>query len=139
MRTVRADDGSRYLLRKRSSDASLVVDPATGEERYLDNDRLEPRDESPLQAVGATVSDDSKEVIGVSHETALGLLVVLDRRGPIAAVDLVEFTELCESDLNGLLAELRAAGLVESVSDPVLGYETTRVAQAKLSGARSEE
>lgn len=140
MRTVRADDGSRYLLRKRSSDASLVFDPETGEEQYLDNDRLERRDEiPPLQAVGATVPDDSREVIGVNDERALGLLVVLDRRGPIAAVDLVGFTELCESDLNGLLTGLRAGGLVESVSDPVVGYETTRAAQAKLSGARSGE
>lgn len=140
MRTVRADDGAQYLLRKQSGDASLVRDPATGEERYIDTDRLELRGESPpLETIGATVPDDTRAEIGVTDDRALGLLVVLDRHGPIAAVDLVGFTELCESDLNGLLTGLRAGGLVESVSDPVLGYELPSQAQSQLSSARPEE
>lgn len=140
MRTVRADDGSRYLLRKRSSNASLVLDPATGDERYIDNARLERCDESqPLETVGSTVSDRARAELGVSDDRALGLLVVIDRHDPIAAVDLVEFTELCESDLNGQLTELRAGGLVEPVSNPVLGYETTPLAHTKLDRPSAEE
>lgn len=139
MRTVRADDGFRYLLQKRSGDASLVCDPATGEEQYIDTDQLELCDGiPPLEMIGATVPDHSREEIGVSEDRALGLLVVIDRHDPIAAVDLIEFTELCESDLNGLLTELRAGGLVESVSDPVLGYELTPRARSNVSSAHSE-
>lgn len=139
MRTVRADDGSRYLLQKRSGDTSLVCDPATGEEHYINTDRLELCDEiPPLETIGATVPDHSRKEIGVSDDRALGLLVVLERHEPIAAVDLIEFTELCESDLNGLLTELRAGGLVESVSDPVLGYELSTRARSNVSSAHSE-
>ncbi|UPM43780.1 DUF7346 family protein [Halocatena salina] len=140
MRTVRADDGSQYLLRKRGCDAWLVCDPATGEERYIDTDRLELREETPpLEAFGATVPDATGAEIGVRDDRALGLLVVLSHNDPIAAVELVDLTELCESDLNGLLTELRVGGLVATVSEPVLGYELTPRARSKLSKARSEE
>ncbi|RRJ31682.1 DUF7346 family protein [Halocatena pleomorpha] len=140
MRTVRADDGSRYLLRKRASDAWLVADPVTGEERYIDPDRLELQAETaPLETIGTTVSADTGADIGVQDDRALGLLVVLARTEPIAAIDLIECTELCESDLNGLLTELRVGGLVASTSDPVLGYELTPRARSKLPTAGSME
>jgi DNA-binding MarR family transcriptional regulator len=51
-------------------------------------------------------------VTAAHSDGALGLLVDLDERGPLAVRDLLGDTELCESDLHGLVGELRAAGLV---------------------------
>jgi hypothetical protein len=135
MQTVRDADGRRLLLVKRSADSSLVRDPATGDERYVPNDDLAPIDESPLEAAARAVSEGGELTAGprassdersesdgarrvataVPSSRALGLLVELDRRGPVAVRDLLGDYDLCESDLHGLLATFRATGLVEEV------------------------
>jgi hypothetical protein len=136
MQTVRDGDGRRYLLVKRSSDAWLVRDPETGDERYLPGDSLEPVDESPLEAAARAVPDDGEPTGGprassgersesdgvrrvattVPSRRGLGLLVELDRRGPTSVRDLLGDYDLCESDLHGLLASYAAAGLVEETA-----------------------
>lgn len=135
MQTVRTDDGTRYLLLKRSGDSSLVRDPATGEEQYIENNRLKSVDVSSLETVANAIPESVRHVVlAASSDRALGLLLVLDRRGPMAVSDLMALTDLCESDFNGLLTEFRAAGLVESVSiGGVPGYETTDRASEGLS------
>jgi len=111
---VRDDEGRRYLLVKRSGESSLVRDPGSGEERYLPNDRLEPVDESALSAAAGSVPEGTRRAVLAAHdERALGLLVEVVDRGPVAVRSLLADYDLCESDLHGLLAEFRAAGLVE--------------------------
>lgn len=118
MRTVRDADGRRYLLVKRSSDASAVRDPKTGEERYVRNDRLvDVEGESPLETAARAVPESVRTVVtAASDDRALGLLVELVERGPASARQLLGDYDCCESDLHGLLAEFRAAGLVEEAS-----------------------
>ena len=138
MRTVRDADGRRYLLVKRSSESSLVRDPETGREEYLTNDDLSPAEGvSPLEAAATGVPEPVRRVLTAAHtERALGLLVELSDRGPLAVRDLLAAYDLCESDLHGLLAEFRAAGLVrEREVAGERGYdatETTREAVAAL-------
>jgi hypothetical protein len=138
MRTVRDADGRRYLLVKRSSESSLVRDPETGREEYLPNDDLSPAEGvSPLEAAALGVPTPVRRVLTAAHtERALGLLVELSDRGPLAVRDLLAAYDLCESDLHGLLAEFRAAGLVrEREVAGERGYdatETTREAVATL-------
>lgn len=137
MDTVRTADGTRYLLLKRSSDSSLVRDFTTGDERYIENERLERiSDNAPLETVARTVPDAVRRVLSaVSNERALGLLLVIDRQGPIAVSDILELSDLCESDVNGLVSEFRAAGLVESEPIPIVdvpGYATTELASEGL-------
>lgn len=115
MRTVRDADGRRYLLLERSDDASLVRDPASGEELTLPNDRLSDDDEDgdALAVAARAVSDPVRRLLSACRDDrALGLLLELDRRGPLPARALLEY-ELCESDVLGLVGEFRAAGLVE--------------------------
>lgn len=138
MQTVRTDDGTRYLLLKRSGDSSLVRDPTTGEEQYIENACLESADVSSLETAASAIPDSVRRVVrAASDDRALGLLLVLDRRGPTAVSDLMALTDLCESDFNGLLSEFRAAGLVESVSiGGIPGYETSDQASTGLSKLR---
>lgn len=135
MRTVEAPDGARYLLVKQSSESSLVRDPATGEERHLPNEDLEPvTDASPLATAARAVPDSLRRVLTATpDERALGLLLELDAQGPTDVRVLLDRYELCESDLHGLLAEFRAAGLVREAEVPGgRGYETTDEAAEAL-------
>lgn len=135
MRTVEDDDGRRYLLLKESHEASRVRDPKTGEERYVENERLtKVRGDSPLATASTAVPAPVRRVLtAVPDERALGLLVELDDRGPLSVRTLLDAYDLCESDLHGLLAEFRAAGLVrEATAAGERGYETTEQATEAL-------
>ena len=141
MRTVRDGDGNHYLLLKESSEASLVRDPATGQQRHLPNDDIERVEgESPLEtAVGAVPASVRRVLTAVPNERALGLLLEIDRRGPVGVRLLLDAYDFCESDLHGLLAEFRAAGLVEEATvDARRGYDTTELASDALERLRAE-
>jgi hypothetical protein len=138
MRTVRDDEGRRYLLVKRSSESSLVRDPETGAEEYVSNADLTVDDDtSPLSTAAGAVPASVRRVLSATpNDRALGLLVELVDRGPLGVRTLLGAYDLCESDLHGLLAEFRAAGLIaETTVAGERGYgatETTRDAVARL-------
>jgi len=140
MRTVRDEDGTVYVLRKESGESSLVEDPETGERRHLPNEELEPVDgESPLATASRAVPEAVRAVVTATHdERALGLLLEIDARGPVDVRSLMGY-DLCESDLHGLLAEFRAAGLVvETDVAGARGYETTELASTGLDALVAE-
>lgn len=127
MRTVR-HDGREYLLLKQSGESSLVRDPATGEERYLPNEAFERvNGASPLETAAGAVPEPVRRVlVAAPDERALGLLVEIDRRGPLAPRALISSYDLCESDTLGLVGEFRAAGLIEEREEEgIRGYDTT--------------
>lgn len=141
MRTVEDDDGRRYLLVKRSTESSRVRDPATGEERHLPNETIEPVEEtSPLATAATAVPEPLRRVLTASHdERSLGLLLELEAHGPTDVRVLLDRYELCESDLHGLLTEFRAAGLVAETEVPGgRGYETTADASEALAVLRED-
>ncbi|SEH39090.1 hypothetical protein SAMN05192561_101457 [Halopenitus malekzadehii] len=143
MQPVRDTSGNRYLLVKRSTDSSRVCDPETGEERYVPTADLEPvADESGLEtAAAAVVPTAVRRVLTAIHDDrSLGLLVVLVDRGPLSVRELLDGTDYCESDLHGLLAELRAAGLIaETEIAGHRGYAATEVAETAVADLRSIE
>jgi hypothetical protein len=128
MRTVRDAEGTHYLLVKESGESSLVRDPATGDQRHVPNDDIETVDgESPLETAATVVPATVQRVLTAAHdERALGLLLEIDTRGPVGVRTLLSVYDLCESDLHGLLAEFRAAGLIEETDTTGRrGYVTT--------------
>jgi hypothetical protein len=139
MRAVEGPGGT-YLLVKRAGESSLVRDPETGEERYVPNDDLEPAGEDPLTLAAAGVTDGARALLRGCHDDAtLGLLLELDRRGPLPVRELLSLGETCESDLNGLLAELRAAGCVEETEvGGERGYRVSEGVSAALSALRAD-
>jgi len=117
MRTVRDDAGRRYLLLKESAEACLVRDPETGEERYIDNGALTQTGQSPLVTAAERLSGETRrDLTHVPGERGMGLLAELDRRGTLAVRTLLRDYDVCESDLHGLLGELRAAGAIEEAA-----------------------
>jgi len=141
MRTVRDESGDRYLLVKRSAESSLVRDPSTGAERYVDNDALSTVDDaSPLETAAAGVPAAVRRVVAATHgDQSLGLLAEIADRGPVGVRDLLDAYDLCESDLHGLLAEFRAAGLIEEARvGGERGYAATETATEALDALRSD-
>ncbi|WP_123619898.1 hypothetical protein [Halorubrum sp. CSM-61] len=131
MQTVRDAAGETYLLVKRSAESSRVRDPTTGEERYVDNDELRVVDgESPLATAASGVPEPVRRLLRAVHDDeSLGLLAVVVDEGPIAAIDLLDSADMCESDLHGAITEFRAAGLIDEVDVAGRrGYEATPVA-----------
>lgn len=140
MRIVRDDDGTAYLLRKQSGDTSLVCDPTSGDEHYIENSRLETIDgESPLVTAASAVHPAVRRLLTATYDDqSLGLVVELVDRGPLSALELLESYDLCESDLHGLLAEFRAAGLVEEADAAGRrGYDATELATTAIKRLRS--
>jgi hypothetical protein len=138
-RTVRDEDGTQYVLLKESGESSLVRDPATGERLYLPTDTLEVVDgEPPLRTAARALPADVRTLlVAVPDDRALGLLLELDAEGPMAVRTLLSAYDLCESDLHGLLAELRAAGLLaEATVGGERGYETTATASDAIAKLR---
>jgi len=115
MRTVRDKSGRTYVLVKRSGEEWLVRDPETGRETYRPVAEFDVVDDEPPLAVAANaVTQPIRTVLtAVRTERALGLLVELDRDGPLSVRTLLDRYEYCESDLHGQLAEFRAADLIE--------------------------
>jgi len=139
MRSVRDESGTHYLLLKRSGDSSRVRDPETGEEQYLPNDSLEPVEgESPLVTAARGVPPSVRAVVTAARDDrSLGLLLDVDADGPLPVRTLLDRCDLCESDLHGLLAEFRAAGLLaETTVAGERGYETTETATDALARLR---
>jgi hypothetical protein len=140
MRTVRDAAGDRYLLLKESAESSLLRDPETGETVHRPNDELEAvAGESPLVTAAGSVAPEVRRVLTATHdERSLGLLLEIDRRSPVAVTTLLDSYDLCESDLHGLLAEFRAAGLLEETTVAgVRGYRTTETTATALDALRS--
>ncbi|TMT85959.1 hypothetical protein E2L06_04870 [Haloterrigena sp. H1] len=139
MNTVEDDTGKRYLLLKHSDSASLVRDPETGNECYVQNDRLEPVDgESPLETAARSVGDPVVTLLTAVHdEEALGLLIELADRGPLGVRTLLDAYEFCESDLHGRLTVLAAAGLLEETEIAgERGYQVTDTCEIALESIR---
>jgi len=139
MRTVRDESGKRYVLLEESTDSSLVRDPATGDEQYFENDRIEPVDgEEPLATAASGVAEPVRRVVSAVHDDAgIGLLADLVDRGPVAVRDMLGAYDQCESDLHGRLAELRAAGLIEEATVAgERGYDATETARDAMATLR---
>jgi hypothetical protein len=137
--TVEDGAGNRYVLVKRSSEASLVRDPSTGESEHFPNDELTTVEGSALTAAAEGVPAATRRVLSATHDDrSLGLLLELVDRGSVSARALLSDYDLCESDLHGLLGEFRAAGLVEETTVAgQRGYRATDLAEEGVAGLRA--
>lgn len=141
MKTVQDDTGKRYLLLKQSKQASLVRDPETGNECYVQNDRLEATDESAFETVARAIPRSVRTLLtNVHDERTLGLLLELEEHGPMAVRTLLKADDVCESDLHGQLTVLTAAGLLEETDVAgERGYRTTDECESALEIVRAAD
>lgn len=140
MKPVRDEDGTRYLLLKRSSDSSLVRDPTTGEKRYIPTDRLEALpEESTLETAAAGIDDSVRTLLlSIPDERTLGLVLEIDAHGELGIRTILDRYDFCESDLHGRLAVLNATGVLEETTvNGERGYTLTPEATQAISVLRT--
>ncbi len=127
MRTVADETGDRYLLLKQSTESWLVRDPETGDERHIPATDLSVVDgKSPLETAADAAPSAVHDALPRLDDRAVGLLAEIADREPVGVRPLLGAYDLCESDLHGLLAEFRAAGLItETEVAGERGYELT--------------
>lgn len=127
MRIVEDDQGSQYILERAARDSWLVRDPRSGECHHRPPDQLRVvSGASPLALASRSVPTADAEQLPLTDAQSIGLLAEIRTHEPTAVRTLVGATEVCESDLHGMLAELAAADLVRETTvagEP--GYETT--------------
>ncbi|MEF8775197.1 MAG: hypothetical protein V5A43_01680 [Haloarculaceae archaeon] len=129
MRPVSDGAGTRYLLLRVDDGSALVRDVDTGARSRLPLETLAALPGSPLSATGKEPDAPPQPLDRAPSDPALGLLVELRASGPRAVRDLLAETTLCESDLHGMVADLRAAGLVREASiGGERGYDLTAAA-----------
>ncbi|MFP4626589.1 MAG: DUF7346 family protein [Natronomonas sp.] len=139
MRIVKFE-GDRYLLLKRSTSSSLVYDPVSGDRRYLPNHELNISDVSGHGGSGESFLNRISELgpLGsITNDATLEILFEIETNGPLPARVLLDRFDRCESDLHGIISELRAAELVTEIDLPGgRGYQTTTRASEALDRLR---
>jgi hypothetical protein len=139
MRTVRDGDGSRHLLLEWGAESSLVYDPRADEQRRLPTATLDADDADPLVVAAHAVPSDPVPPIDRVDGAGRGLLVDLADRGPRTVREMLDVYARCESDLHGLLAECRVAGLIEAATVAgERGYGVTDRAEGALRASRED-
>lgn len=133
-------EGDRYLLLKRSMSSSLVYDPDSGDRRYLPNHELDISDVSGSGGTGESILNripDLAPLGSIADDATLEILFEIETNGPLPARELLGRIDRCESDLHGIISELRAAELVTEVDLPGgRGYRTTARASEALDRSR---
>jgi|AntRauTorcE11898_2_1112593.scaffolds.fasta_scaffold33982_2 hypothetical protein len=107
MRVV-TDGNCHYVLQRIVDDDCHVRTLPSGETTTMPTASLSPAD---TDAALGTVDDNLVDDVG--SNAAAGLLLELVVDGPTSARGLLDRFDVCESDLHGTVAELRAAGLIE--------------------------
>ena len=117
VRAVVDGAGERWLLLTAGAEESLVRDVATGDRREVPTADLTPLPAGPLAAIADPVPEPPPSPLDrAPSDQGLGLLVELHAAGPRSVRGLLAGTSLCESDLHGLVADLRAGGLVRETT-----------------------
>lgn len=133
MDCVYGPDGAFALVVGRDGDRVRLREPATGQTRLVPTGEFDPVDVDPLVFVARAIGGSP---LG-SDERTVGLLAELVDRGPTTARALLADYDACESDVQGMLAELRVAGLIEGTRVAgVPGYSVTEDGRATVERRR---
>lgn len=99
-----------------------------------------PETQKLAAATGELPDALTQLLVGVPNEQALGLLLDVDSHGPLAVRTMLSRYDTCESDLHGLLAECRVAGLLgETTVAGERAYQTTETASEALALLRASD
>ncbi|ERG99288.1 MAG: hypothetical protein J07HQX50_00432 [Haloquadratum sp. J07HQX50] len=141
MRLVEDASGNQYELLKQSDESARVRDIDSGTEQYVQVSKLNPVSEtgqSELEIVAETVPDDLRCLItGIHTVETLGLLIELVEAESLNGIAMRSLSTCCESELNGLMAELLAAGLAEETREcGERVYQPTAMAESAVEQLR---
>lgn len=139
VRLAKGPEGAWVVVLEIESEQCRIGDLLSGESRWIRQEAVAIVDGVPLRAIGAAVPDAARQMeAAIRSDRELGLVLVVGTVGQVSVRALLDATSACESDLNGLLAELEAGDVLERTDVAGgRGYGLTEQAMKSLETLRS--
>lgn len=144
MRLAIDQDDRWVVILEVESDQSRIRELLSGETRRVLSSTLSVVNDASLRDIGQVFSDPPQTTDSTLRtDRGWGLVLVVGAASPVGVRSLLGATNECESDLNGLLAELEAGGILERTQvTGERGYELSergvRTVEALWSSATSD-
>lgn len=114
MRLATGPDGEWVAILAVESDRCRIRQLGSGDSRWVPKSTLSSSDTASLQEIGRAVPDSVRgSVSPIRTARGWGLALVVGAASPVTVRAMLATTTECESDLNGVLAELEAGGILE--------------------------
>jgi hypothetical protein len=114
VRIATGPDGRWGVVLESDGAECRIRELRSGNSRWVPHSSLSSTHTASLHQVGQEVPDPVRaSVAAIRTPRGWGLTLVVGAASPVAVRELLEATTECESDLNGLLAELEAGGILE--------------------------
>lgn len=114
MRLATGSDGQWVVVLRAERDHYRIREVISGEVRKVSPSTLDAVNEATLHDIGQAAPDPAQSIAStIQTARGWGLILVVGAASPVSVRALLDATDECESDINGLLAELEAGGLLE--------------------------
>lgn len=114
MRLARGSESEWVVVLKTEGTQCRIRDLVSGDTRRVAESTLSSAQTASLQEIGHLVPDSARPpVSAIRTAPGWGVVLVVGAASPVAVRELLDATTACESDLNGLLAELEAGGVLD--------------------------
>lgn len=139
MRLATGPNGRWVVVLQVDSGHCHVREVLSGETRWVRRGDLSIVEEASLRAIGERLPDASRPSIdAIRTDRAWGLVVLGATASPVSVRAILSATSECESELNGLLAELEAGDvLTRTEVDTGRAYELGETGTVAVEGLRS--
>jgi hypothetical protein len=114
VRLATGPDGQWVVVLRAGRDHCRIRELISGEVRKVSPSTLDAENEARLHDIGQAAPGPVQPTdSAVQTVRGWGLVLVVGAASPVSVRSLLAATDECESDINGLLAELEAGGLLE--------------------------
>lgn len=114
VRLATGSDAEWVVILEIKSDRCRIREVGSGESRWVARSTLFSLDTPSLHEIGQVGSDSvGASASAIRTARGWGLVLVVGAASPVTVRALLDTTSECESDLNGLLAELEAGGVLD--------------------------
>lgn len=107
-------DDAWVVILEVGTDECHVRELGTGETRWIARSEVTPVEPASLPVIGDAIEESRRPAdSAIRTDRAWGLVLVVAATSPVTVRALLDATSECESDLNGLLADLEAGGVLD--------------------------
>ncbi|WP_330632675.1 DUF7346 family protein [Halocatena halophila] len=124
-------DGRVVGVIERSGQTATVEMPPNGGRTTVPVDQLHDLSD-PFATLGTQLPTSLVEDFTLSAQRSRGVVLYVFCWGPVTVKELLAVGEWCERECNGVLAELRVAGCLESATMPGADFAVTDAVRAQF-------
>lgn len=114
MRLATGPDRSWGVILEVEGQRCRIRDVLSGDTRWVAHSTLTIPDAAALEDIGQLTPQSARQAVSaIRTARGWGVVLVVGAASPVPVRELLAATTECESDLNGLLAELEAGGVLD--------------------------